>query len=39
MKIKYEFLTGEIVEVEVADSVGEVAIETEKDIYNSNRKT
>lgn len=38
MKIKYEFLTGEIIEVEAPDNVGEVSIEIEKSIYNSDQK-
>lgn len=38
MNIKYEFLTGEVIEVEVADNIGEVLIEIEKDDYNSDRR-
>ncbi|AHM57279.1 hypothetical protein EAL2_c19980 [Peptoclostridium acidaminophilum DSM 3953] len=38
MKITYEFLTGETVEVEAPDEVGEVLIEIERDTLSSNRK-
>lgn len=38
MKIKYEFLTGEFVEIEVPEAIGEVAIAIDKEIYNSNRR-
>ena len=38
MNIKYEFLTGEIIEIEVSDDIAEVAIEIERDTYNSNRR-
>lgn len=38
MKIKYEFITGESVEVEVPDSVGEVSVEINQSIHNSERK-
>lgn len=38
MKIKYEFSTGEIVEVQVPDNVGEVCIDLDRAIYNSNRR-
>ena len=38
MRIKYEFLTGEIVEVEVPDNIGEVSIELDRDIFNSDRR-
>lgn len=38
MKIKYEFVTGETVEIEVTDDIAEVAIELDKDIRNSNRR-
>lgn len=38
MKITYEFLTGEVVEVDVPDEIGEVSIEIDRDTYNSNRK-
>jgi len=38
MKVKYEFLTGEIVEVEVPNDIGEVSIELGRDTYNSDRR-
>jgi len=38
MKIKYQFLTGEIIEIEVPAGIGEVSISIDKDIYNSNRR-
>lgn len=38
MKIKYEFVTGESVEVEVPENLGEVSIELDKDIYNSDHR-
>ena len=38
MNIKYEFITGEVVEIEVPDYMGEVSIEIEKQDYNLNRK-
>jgi RNA polymerase sigma-70 factor (ECF subfamily) len=38
MIIKYEFLTGEVVEVEVADDIGEISVEIDRNIYNSNRR-
>ena len=38
MKIKYEFVTGEILEVEVPDDVAKISIEIDRDIQNSNRK-
>ena len=38
MNIKYEFVTGEVIEIEVSNSIGEVSIEIDKGIYNSNRK-
>jgi len=37
MKITYEFLTGEIVEVEVVDSLGEFVIGIDNDTFNSNQ--
>ena len=39
MKISYVFLTGEIVEVEVSDSLGKVFSEIRREAHNSNRKT
>ncbi len=38
MKIKYEFVTDEIVEIEVPYDIGEVSIAIDRDIFNSNRK-
>lgn len=38
MKIKYEFATGEIVNIEVPDSIGEVSIELDRAIYNSDHR-
>lgn len=38
MNIKYEFLTGEIVDVKVPDEIAEVSIELDRDIYNSNHR-
>lgn len=38
MNIKYEFVTGEVVEIEVENTVGEISIEIERDIYNNNRR-
>lgn len=38
MKIKYEFLTGEIIEIEVPDGFGEVSIAIDKEIHNSDRR-
>ena len=38
MKITYEFLNGETVEVEAPDEVGELLIEIERDTYNGDRK-
>ncbi|MHB1654396.1 MAG: sigma-70 family RNA polymerase sigma factor [Desulfitobacteriaceae bacterium] len=38
MKIKYEFVTGESVEIEVSDDIGEVSIELDRAIYNSNKR-
>lgn len=38
MKIKYEFLIGQIVEIEVSDEFNEVLIAIEKDVYNSNHR-
>lgn len=37
MKIKYEFVTGESVEIEVPDNIGEVSIELDREIYNSDQ--
>jgi len=38
VKIKYEFITGEVVEIEVSDDICEVSIEIEREIYNSDRR-
>lgn len=38
MKIKYEFVTGEIVEVEVPNNIGEVSIELDRENYNSDHR-
>lgn len=38
MLIKYEFSTGEAVEIEVSEDIGNVIIEIEHDDYNCNRK-
>ena len=38
MKIKYEFLTGEVVEIDVSDEIGELSIEIDKDNFNSDRR-
>lgn len=34
MKIKYEFLSGEVVEVDVPNNIGEISIELDRKIYN-----
>ena len=38
MKVKYEFVTGEIVEIEVPNDIGEVSIKLGRDIFNSDRR-
>lgn len=38
MKIKYQFVTGDSVEIEVPDSIGKVAVRADMDIQNNNRK-
>lgn len=38
MNIKYEFLTGEAVEIEVPDDIGELSIEIDRNMVNSNRR-
>lgn len=38
MKIKYEFLKGQVVEVEVSDEIGAVIVQIEKDTANSDRR-
>ncbi|MDF2568670.1 MAG: sigma70-ECF: polymerase sigma factor, sigma-70 family [Sporomusa sp.] len=38
MKIKYEFLTGEAVEIEVSEAIGKVLIGIDKEAQNSDRR-
>lgn len=38
MKIKYEYVTGESVEIEVPEGIGEVSIELDRAIYNSDHR-
>jgi len=38
MKIKYEFLTGEAVEIEVSEAIGKVLIGIDKEVKNSDRR-
>ncbi len=38
MNIKYEFLTGEIVEIKVPAGISEISIAIDKGIYNSDRR-
>lgn len=38
MKIKYEFVTGEVSEIEVEDSLGECLVELDRQEYNINHK-
>lgn len=38
MKIKYEFATGEISEIEVEDSLGELLVDMDRQEYNINHK-
>ncbi|MDR3565539.1 MAG: sigma-70 family RNA polymerase sigma factor [Negativicutes bacterium] len=38
MKIRYQFVTGEAVEIEVPDDIGEVAIAIDKDIQKIDRR-
>lgn len=38
MKIKYDFITGEVVEIDVSESIGEVSIEIDRQIYNSDHR-
>ena len=38
MKITYEYLTGETVEIEVDEQFGEVVLELDRKEYNNNRK-
>jgi len=38
MKIKYKFVTGETIEIEVQEDISEVSIAIDKEIYNNNQK-
>ena len=38
MNITYEFVTGERLEIEVSEAVGNLSIEIDRGIYNSDRK-
>ncbi|MGL5150162.1 MAG: RNA polymerase sigma factor [Clostridium sp.] len=38
MKISYEFVTGEIVEIEVENTLGEIIVVIEKETQNTNRR-
>lgn len=38
MNIKYEFVTGEVIEIQVPSHMREIAIEIERATYNSNRR-
>lgn len=38
MNIKYEFLTGETLEIEVSDDIGGASIELDREIYNSDHR-
>ncbi len=38
MKIEYKFVTGEAVEIEVPDTLGEVSVEIDRTIYNSDHR-
>ena len=38
MNIKYQFQTGESVEIEVSDQLAEVSIEIDRDMQNGNRR-
>jgi len=38
MRIKYEFLTGEIVDIEVTNDIGGVSVELDRGIYNSDHR-
>lgn len=38
MKIKYEFVNGEISEIEVEEGLGEVLVDMERQEYNNNHK-
>lgn len=38
MKIRYEFVTGEVVEIEVSEGFAELSATIDKEIFNSDRK-
>jgi RNA polymerase sigma factor (sigma-70 family) len=38
MRIKYESVTGEVIEIEVSEYFGELSVAIDKDIYNSDRR-
>ena len=38
MHIQYQFLTGETLEIDVPDHIGEVCVEIDRDTQNSNRR-
>lgn len=38
MKIKYEFVTGEVSEIEVEDGMGELLVDFDRQEYNNNHK-
>ena len=38
MKIKYEFATGDVTEIEVEDSIGEIILESRRLESNGDRK-
>jgi len=38
MKIKYEFATGEEVEIEVSEEISEISVQIDKKIHNSDRR-
>ena len=38
MIIEYKFVTGEMIEIEVPDEIGEVSITIDRDIYNSDHR-
>ncbi len=38
MKIKYEFITGEVQKVDIPDELIKVVMEIERQVHNNNRK-
>ena len=38
MNKKYEFVTGEVIEVEISGDIAEVILEMEREDYNNNQK-